>query len=84
MAFSLELLNNTLPKASKLSGSSDTIFATWDYFYLALFFKHFLFSLSCLLLQTNEEQSEAILQSSTVPKTLLQLYTLSAPGPMLG
>jgi len=82
MAFSLELLNNTLPKASKLSGSSDTNFATWDYFYLALFLKPFFFSLSCfpVLLQTNQKQSEAILQSS---KLLLRHYSSCIPCPHL-
>lgn len=82
MAFSLELLNNTLPKASKLSGSSDTNFATWDYFYLALFLKPFFFSLSCfpVLLQTNEKQSEAILQSS---RLLLRHYSSCTPCPHL-
>lgn len=46
MAFSLEQHNETPPKPSKLPGSSDTNFATWDLFLFGFVFKPlFLFPL---------------------------------------
>lgn len=39
MAFSLEQHNETPPKPSKLPGSSDTNFATWDIFLFGFGFK---------------------------------------------
>lgn len=39
MAFSLEQHNETPPKVSKLPGSLDTNFATWDLFLFGFIFK---------------------------------------------
>lgn len=78
MAFSLELHNKTPPKASKLPGSSDTNFATWDLFLFGFVFKPLSLLPLMLLLQMNEKQSEATPRSrGLLPGTLLLLCTLS-------
>lgn len=44
MAFSLQQHNKTPPQVSKLPGSSDTDFTTWDLFLFGFVFKNPFFS----------------------------------------